>query len=347
MIGAGVVGLSTSVALLRRGVDVVCYEAGAPMGERSAGDTRIFRLAHLFPDMVELAARSRSLFSGWRERAGTTLVEPVGTVVSGAGAGRWADAMAAAGAPHELVEPGSPRLRLPSPTFAGPALLDPSGGVIRVDRIRAFLVEAIGDHLRSARVEAVEQTPSAVRVRSGPESDTFDTVVLCAGAGTPGLAAGTGLDVPAALEHHLRVSFPIRPGAPEPLQCWITEEADGVLGTYQHLAAAGTWAVGGDVAGELVHWANGRPAAEQASVRALTAYAAEHLPFVEPRPVATVYCTHNPDLGDGLQFVRQGRVLALHGENLMKFAPLLGDLLAQAAVDGSTPPDAGPNATTR
>jgi sarcosine oxidase len=43
VIGAGVVGLSTSLALLRQGVDVVCYEAGEPMGERSAGDTRIFR----------------------------------------------------------------------------------------------------------------------------------------------------------------------------------------------------------------------------------------------------------------------------------------------------------------
>jgi sarcosine oxidase len=86
--------------------------------------------------------------------------------------------------------------------------------VIRVDRIRAFLVEAIGDRLRSARVEAVEQTPSAVRVRSGATSDTFDTVVLCAGSGTAALAAGIGLDLPSALEHHLRVGFPIRPGAP-------------------------------------------------------------------------------------------------------------------------------------
>jgi sarcosine oxidase len=55
-----------------------------------------------------------------------------------------------------------------------------------------------------------------------------------------------------------------------------------------------------------------------------------------------VYCTHNPDLGDGLQFVRHGRVLATYGENLMKFAPLLGETLAQACIDGSTPANAGP-----
>ncbi|MEV6345599.1 FAD-binding oxidoreductase [Actinoplanes sp. NPDC051851] len=337
VIGGGVVGLSTAVALLRQGIDVQCYEAGEPMGERSAGDTRIFRLAHAFPDMVELAARSRTLFAEWSELAGTPLVEDVGTVVSGAHAAEWATAMATAGAAHEVVEAGSPLLRLPARDFSGPALIDPAGGVIRVDRIRTFLVGAIGTRLRPAHVDAVEETPSGVRVTAGPDASTFDAAVICAGEGTSAL-----IDIPSALEHHLRVSYPIRPGAPEPFQCWITKPADGELGTYQHLAAPGTWAVGGDVDSSLVSWAGGREAAEQASLELLTAYVSEHLPFVEPRPIARVHCTHNPDLEDGLHFVRRGRVLATYGENLMKFAPLLGATLAQAAADGSTPANAGP-----
>lgn len=340
MVGGGAVGLSATVALLRQGHDVRCFEAGEPMGERSVGDTRIFRLAHVYPDMVESAARSRELFAEWSARAGVELIEPVGTVVSGAGAGRWADAMAAAGAAHEVVEAGSSLLRLPATTFAGLAVIDPAGGVIRVDRIRAFLVAAAGDSLVRARVEAVEETPTGVRIGA----DTFDAALICAGAGTPALAAGVGIDVSPALEHHLRVSFPIRPGAPEPLQCWITEDSDDVFGTYQHLAAPGRWAVGGDVDSALVGWDGGRESAERASLAALTEYAAEHLPFVEPRPIATVYCTHDPDLGDGLQFVRRGRVLVVYGENLMKFAPLLGETLAAACADGSTPGNAGPPA---
>jgi sarcosine oxidase len=344
VIGGGVVGLSTTVALLERGADVRCYEAGEPMGERSAGDTRIFRLAHACPDMVELAARSRTLFTEWSERAGAALVDEVGTVISGAEAAAWGSAMAAAGAAHELVEAGSPRLRLPAAAFAGPALIDPAGGVIRVDRIRTFLVTAAGNHLRAARVDAVEETPAGVRVRSGADVDTFDTALICAGAGSSALAAGAGITLPSTLEHHLRVSFPIRPGSPERLPCWITGSTGGLPGTYQHLAAQGRWAVGGDIDSALVAWEGGRHAAEQASLRVLTAYAAAHLPFVEPRPVAQVYCAHDPALGDGLQFVRNGRVLATYGENLMKFAPLLGELLAQACVDGSTPADAGPGA---
>ncbi|XVU29569.1 FAD-dependent oxidoreductase [Actinoplanes sp. CA-054009] len=335
VVGGGVVGLSATAALLRRGAEVWCYEAGEPMGERSAGDTRIFRLAHAYPDMVALAARSKALFAEW---AGAPFVDEVGTVVSGPGAGAWAAAMAEAGAAHELVDVGSSLLRLPATSFAGPALIDPAGGVIRVDRVRAFLVGAVGDRLRKAHVDAVEQFPAGVRLHAGPHVDTFDAALICAGAGTSTLAAGAGIDTPSALEHHLRVSFPIRPGAPEPLQCWITE------GTYQHRAAPGTWAVGADVDSALVGWAGGRAAAEQASLEVLTAYVAEHLPFVEPRPVGRVYCTHDPDRGDGLQFARNGRVLVTYGENLMKFASLLGDLLAQSCLEGSTPAGAGPSA---
>ncbi|MFG1995026.1 hypothetical protein ACGFJ7_34130 [Actinoplanes sp. NPDC048988] len=122
------------------------------------------------------------------------------------------------------------------------------------------------------------------------------------------------------------------------MHCWITGD------TYQHLAAPGTWAVGADIDPALVAWDGGRPAAERASLDALTAYVTRHLPFVEPRPVAQVYCTHDPALGDGLQFARNGRVLATYGENLMKFAPLLGEMLARACLDGSTPANAGPTA---
>jgi sarcosine oxidase len=53
VVGAGVVGLATTAALLERGADVVCFErAGGPMTERSAGSSRIFRLAHGTPELV-------------------------------------------------------------------------------------------------------------------------------------------------------------------------------------------------------------------------------------------------------------------------------------------------------
>ncbi|MEU4689044.1 FAD-dependent oxidoreductase [Actinoplanes sp. NPDC023714] len=334
VVGGGVVGLSTTVELIRLGHDVTCLEAGEPMGERSAGDTRIFRLAHAYPDMVELAGRARRLFP-------EGCVDGAGTVVSGDGVESWASAMAAAGATHEIVAAGSRSLRLPATDIAGPILVDPAGGVIRVDRLRTHLIGIAHRHLRRARVDLLERAGDRVRIWSPDGPEEFDTALICAGAETSGLAAGVGIMTPPALEHHVRFSFPIRPEAPRPLRCWITL---GGFGTYQHSSAAGTWAVGADVDPVLVSWAGGREAAEQASRDAVTAYVARELPFVEPRVVGQLYCTHNPDLSDGLQFVRSGPILTIYGENFMKFAPLLGAMLAEALIDGSTPPDAGPGA---
>jgi sarcosine oxidase len=339
VVGGGVVGLSTTVELIRNGHDVTCFEPAEPMAERSAGDTRIFRLAHAYPDMVDLAAHSRRLFDAW----GDGFVDGSGTVVSGPDITPWATAMAAAGAAHEITGPDSPLLRLPAREITGNALIDPAGGVIRVDRLRAFLLANAGPRIRRSRVDHVAQIngTSRVRVSHGPRTpEDFDSVLICAGAGTPALAAGAGLETPSALEHHVRFSFPIRPDAPGPMQCWITL---GEFGTYQHMSAHGSWAIGADVDPAAVSWTGGRAAAEEASRAAVTAYVAEHLPYLEPTVTDQLYCTHNPDLSDGLQFARSGQVLTVYGENLMKFAPLLAGLLARSLEDGSTPPNAGPS----
>jgi len=72
-----------------------------------------------------------------------------------------------------------------------------------------------------------------------------------------------------------------------------------------------------------------RDAATAAARDAVLEYAREHL-AVEPRVVETVYCTPTPGLGDGFRVQHEGRVVAVHGENLFKLAPVLGTALAQA-----------------
>ena len=83
-------------------------------------------------------------------------------------------------------------------------------------------------------------------------------------------------------------------------------------------------------------WDLGPDAATAASREIVLGYVRDRL-TVTPEVVETLYCTHAPDTGDGITFGRSGSVLAVWGENLMKFAPVLGDALAAAAVDGSTP----------
>jgi sarcosine oxidase len=338
VVGAGVVGMSTTAALLRAGVDAVCFERSpALMGERSAGSSRIFRLAHTDPDLVRLAADARDGFAEWAARAGRAMVDRCGCVVSGGDAAERATAMEAVGASFAMVEPGSDLLRLPSPVTASPMLVDPEGGVVDVDAVRAFLVAEAGPAVVHEPVVALDDAADGVTVRSAAAARRFDAVVLAAGAGTSVLAAQVGIATPAALVHHARFTFPFddRPADGARWQAWIDSPAEG-LATYQHRSGPGRWSVGGSVDPALIAWKVGPDAAVAASQEVVLAHARARL-AVRPEIVETLYCTHTPDTGDGIEFHRAGPVVAVHGENLMKFAPVLGEMLVAAVLEGSTP----------
>ncbi|MHA6620196.1 FAD-dependent oxidoreductase [Pseudonocardia sp. DLS-67] len=323
VVGAGVVGLAAAAALLERGAEVVCYErADEPMAGRSVGSSRIFRFAHREPELVRLAADARAAFDRWAERAGRPMVVPSGCVISGADVPAWAAAMAAAGAPFEL-RPGAERLRLPARRPPAEALLDPAGGVVDVDAVREYLTGLAGPALRLEPVDAVD-ADGHVWTRSG--SARFDAVLLAAGAATSQLATRVGIAVPGELEHHARFTFPVDPTVA--WRSWIDIPAAG-LGTYQHASGPGRWAVGGHLDPAATAWPVGRDAAIAVARNALLEYAREHL-AVEPRIVETVHCTPTPGLGDGFHIQHADRVVAVHGENLFKLAPVLGTALAAA-----------------
>jgi len=186
--------------------------------------------------------------------------------------------------------------------------------------------------LSSFVVTAATSAAGGADVRVGGVPRRFDAVVLAAGAGTAALAADVGVDLPSALQHHARFTFAL-PDRPRP--AWIDAPPTG-LRTYQHRSGPGRWSVGGTVDAAAVAWEVGPQEATRASREAVLRFARERLTVV-PEVVETLYCTHAPDTGDGITFARSGAVLAVWGENLMKFAPVLGDALAAAAVDGSTP----------
>lgn len=335
MVGAGVVGMSTAAALLRDGQDVLVFESRPQvMGERSAGSSRIFRLAHSASGLVRYASRARLAFDDWSARAGMPMLDPSGCVISGADAVARARAMAEAGADHRLVDVPDGTLGLPARSLDGPVLLDPAGGVVDVDAVRRLLTAEAGHAVRHERVCSIDEgtasTPDGIYAA--------DAVVLAAGGDTPALAALAGIELPTALEHHVRFTF-TRPDDTRPVPAWIDHPADGPP-TYQHRTGPGRWSVGATLPPSLVAWERGRDAASAASERAVVDYATERL-TVDPAVVDRLYCTHAPDTGDGILFRRSGPVLAVYGENLMKFAPVLGETLAAAARDGSTPPDLG------
>lgn len=325
--------MSTMAALIDAGRDAACYELGSVMGERSAGSTRIFRLAHTDPDLVRIGQASRDAFERWSGVRGRPMLVDNGCVVTGTDTADRAAAMAAAGADYELVGTGSGRLRIPVVDPPAVALLDVGGGVVDVDAVR--------DHLTAKAGYAVVQDPvfalgisaaGAAVVTSAGGVAEFDAVVLAAGANTSHLAAHVGIYTPPLLAHHVRFTFAVEGAG---WQSWIDKPATG-LSTYQHEAGPSRWAVGGQVDPAEVAWERGRESAVAASRRVIAEYASRYL-TVRPTIVDSLYCTTVPNLGDGIEFRRNGPILAVYGDNLMKFAPVLGEALAEAAVSGGTP----------
>lgn len=94
--------------------------------------------------------------------------------------------------------------------------------------------------------------------------------------------------------------------------------------------------MGGQVDPAATAWENGRESAVAASRQVISDYVAKALK-VRPEILDSLYCTTVPLLGDGVEFRRNGPILAVYGDNLMKLAPVLGDELAAAAAAGGTP----------
>jgi sarcosine oxidase len=305
------------------------------MAARSTGDTRIFRLAHQRPELVDWAAQARRLWDEWSAAAGERLVGDEGTVISGDVAA-YATAMSAAGAPHHYLddEPS-----LPSHRPDGPLLFDPGGGVIQAAATGRFLLSRVGDAITVDPVTAVTVAGDGARmVTASGHGEVFDSVVITAGAGTAALAAGVGIDVPTTRVHHARFTFRLRDKDRTP-PCWIERSGTWREGftSYGHVVSPGHWAVGGHPPDDEVRWDRGAAWAVQRSREIVTQYAADYLTGVEPTPVGTVYCDHAPGLGDGLSATLAGRVLALWGNNLFKLAPVIGRVAARAAVEPAIP----------
>lgn len=323
VIGAGVVGLATAASLVDAGFEVLCLDAGEPMAARSAGGTRVFRVAHGDPSLVSAAVRARRIWEGWSERAGSLLLGREGTIVTGERVAAWAAAMEAAGAEHSdrddrAVLPGTP---------CGPVLHDPGGGVLAMARAGQFLRSVVRP--QRGQVEVVD--PDG-RVIVDGASERADVVVVAAGTGTTALAAHVGVVVPDELVHHARFSFAPRPGRSlNGASCWLDGVPNGSLtSTYQHVTDEGYWAVGGMLPLADIEWELGEQEATRRAEAAIVAHVDKFLPDLDPTPVATIPCSLAREGGDGVHFARAGVVHLVWGENLAKLAPIIGSALTAA-----------------
>lgn len=336
MVGGGICGLAAAHELARRDVRVLVVERTGVGAEQSAGLARIFRIAHVDARLCALALEARDGWRRWAERLGTgRLLGDEGVVAAGRQAiERQAPAMESAGATWRALDGAEVARRIgpagdDDPWPAG--VLDPLGGAVRVQRaLRALSAtvevrrgEVLGAEDRGQ--EAVVHLADGARLRA-------DRVLVCAGVGVPALAATAGIVVPVRFTRHVRLTYgwsrPVAPSA-----CFTSPSAYGLP-----LGRTGRFAVGLEDPGEPAPLDTTDGDAFACTVRGQHAdWLPHHLPGLEPHPVGEVRCVsvHAPwldDHDDGFAALRQGRVVAFAGSNLMKFAPVLGDRLARTVL---------------
>ena len=316
-------GSATAHSLALAGVDVVLleqFEVGHPNGS-SHGRSRIVRLAYPEQEFVELAQES---FTGWRElegEAGVQLLELNGLLELVEREGQSsADALDAAGAEYELVEPAEARRRWPVGAPDGwTVLFQPEAGIVRADRAhRAFVEGAVAHGARleeNAHVASLDGLDAkAIVVTAGPWVRSF----------FPDLPVRTTRET---------VAYFRREGEPLPSVVQLDPQTRGHAMYSLHDPVYGLKA-GAHHAGAVVRAGEqGEP--DPVLVERIADWVARTYPDADPDPVAAETCMYTTTADEHFILERRGNVVigsACSGHGF-KFAPAIGRRLSRLALD--------------
>ena len=358
VIGLGAMGSAATYALARRGARAIGIEQFTPGHDRgsSHGRTRIIRLGYFeHPSYVPLLRRTYELWRELEGAAGTPLMHITGIVEIGAPDSELIRGTLAAsrqhGLPHEVLDAATtmrrfPAFRIPR-DFVGAT--QPDGGFLEVEPALAAMLRlavATGAETRS-RTTVQSVTPIAAGVRLETSSGPFE-------AGTAIIAAGPWiktllpeLNAPIRVTRQVQAWFePSDPAlfAAERFPVFLLETQHG-----QHYGFPMHDASGVKVA---KHHASDTPvdpdeidrtitADDEAQIRAALA---ESLPTANGRMISALTClyTVTPDrdfIIDRMPDHPNIIVASPCSGHGFKFAPVIGEILADLATNGTTEHD--------
>lgn len=342
VVGAGVIGLAVAAELGRRGASVTTFDPEPPGSGQSFGRVRAFRVAHPTAFGVELAVRSRELWGQWEEQWQRPLIRVHGLLMADPDRDTWSESLAQAGQPYALPDPAQAAelcplvdaRRLPA---TEQLLFDPQAGAIDIRASIEWLLALCGDfdwRLVPEHIVSVQggEPPGASLLLADGSRQRFEAVVVAAGAGTEALAAGLGLHLDTAPQQRTWAAMRPREQLPATAM-WMQMLADHRYGWAQ-LGPDGWVALSGD-------WSSNNPTDTSAgSYAAAVRYAAELMPRLDPSTARRQEAMVAPvSVPHGLPFAisSTGAVALVEGNQLFKFAPLLGRMLADA-VEGEPAP---------
>ncbi len=352
VIGGGVVGAAAAYALSTRGERVVLVEQHGRGHDRgsSHGATRIFRQGYADAEYVALTTRALALWEALEDRAGKRLLDRTGAVDHGRPevVDAIATALADAGIPHETLTPEEAGERWPGIAFEGHVLAHASAGRIRsADAIEVFLslAEASGlaDLRFDTRVTGIEDhgdeltvaTSDGARIRTR-------SVVAATGSWAPtlvgGLLARRGARLPAVrVTQEQPAHFPSH----MPDTAWPSfvhwAEGDDVYGL---LTPGEGVKVGFHGTGPVVDPDDRDFTPVPAEAERLRAYVERYVPGVDASSPTFISCLYDTTPDEDFVIDRRGPLTVATGfsGHGFKFAPLLGEMLADLALGGTPHP---------
>ncbi|MBF4613999.1 FAD-dependent oxidoreductase [Curtobacterium sp. VKM Ac-1376] len=356
VIGAGVVGAATAYALTGRGERVVLLEQhgrGHHFGS-SHGATRIFRQGYADAEYVALTTRALRLWEALEAAAGEEIIVRTGAVDHGRP--EVVDAIAAALAdadiPHESLAPEQAAERWPGIAFEGHVLAHATAGRICSERaIEVFLTLAertgLADLRFDTRVTALEDRGDTVVVSAtGPDgtvsTEATRSVVAAAGSWVPtlvgALLTGRGVGLPAIrVTQEQPAHFPSR----LPDEAWpsFVHWADGD-DVYGLLTPGEGVKVGFHGTGPVVDPDHRDFSPVPAEAERLQAYVARYVPGVDATKPTFISCLYDNSPDEDFVVDRVGPLTVATGfsGHGFKFAPLLGEMLADLATGGAPHP---------
>jgi sarcosine oxidase len=362
VVGAGGMGTATACHLARRGARVLALDRFPPAHDRgsSHGQTRLIRQAYYeHPDYVPLLLRA---YDSWREleaTSGRRLLVESGLVMAGPDTGDVVPGALHSARTHGLAvetltpadaEARWPALRIP-PEWR--VVFEPQGGYLFVeDCVRAHAEQAVahGADLRSGvTVHGWRTVGNDVIVDTDAGSFAAARLVLSPGAWASGL-----LQLPGVPLVVLRKSlFWYRPPAATAagfvtgtLPCFAFDTPAGFFYGFPRLDDRGVKLAehtGGRVVTDPLAVDRGIDPAEQARIDASIA---AHLPALgrDCRTHATCLYTMSPDshfvLGHHPAHPQVAIAAGFSGHGF-KFASVVGEILADLALTGTTPQPIG------
>lgn len=354
VLGTGGVGSAALYHLARRGLRVLGVDRFTPPHDRgsSHGQTRIIRQAYFeHPDYVPLLLKTYDLWSELADQVGQQLYHEVGVLQIGRAEGEVVSGVLQAAQQHKLdvetltaweIERQWPALRVPEEMVGA---FEPTAGYLRVEAcVEAHLQAALasGAELQNPVVVHSWQPGPPVSLQTSEGQLTAERLIITAGAWAGPLLSDLNLQ----LEVRRKSFFWYRPREPHDdvvrdLPCFLYDLPNGVFYGLPPVDQNGV---------KLAEHSGGQaiddPLAVDRNVNSSDAERVTRFQREQLIGLADTPCDHSVCLytmsPDGHFFVDQHPAhpqvlfaagLSGHG---FKFAPVLGQALADLALDGVT-----------